>query len=76
MEKVQWIIRKQVAGRKKISVTEKRQISTDKIELIKINRKKDKIPIEKQSKQEQGMDMRNTNGQSNVKKKKMSNLTN
>lgn len=65
-----------MAGRKKISVTEKRQISTDKIELIKINRKKDKIPIEKQSKQEQGMDMRNTNGQSNVKKKKMSNLTN
>lgn len=65
-----------MAGRKKIYVTEKRQISTDKIELIKINRKKDKIPIEKQSKQEQGMDMRNTNGQSNVKKKKMSNLTN
>lgn len=65
-----------MAGRKKISVTEKRQISTDKIELIKINRKKDKIPIEKQSKQERGMDMRNTNGQSNVKKKKMSNLTN
>lgn len=76
MGKVQWIIRKQVAGRKKISVTEKRQISTDKIELIKINRKKDKIPIEKQSKQERGMDMRNTDGQSNVKKKKMSNLTN
>lgn len=76
MGKVQWIIRKQVAGRKKIYVTEKRQISTDKIELIKINRKKDKIPIEKQSKQERGMDMRNTNGQSNVKKKKMSNLTN
>lgn len=65
-----------MAGRKKIYVTEKRQISTDKIELIKINRKKDKIPIEKQSKQERGMDMRNTNGQSNVKKKKISNLTN
>lgn len=53
------------SGRKKENIcnTEKTKISTDKIELIKINSKKDKIPIEKQSKQEQRMDMRKSNGQ-------------